>query len=282
MITVATKIDAPIKLVFEGAARPDGTPRSSLLGLGDIVIPGIFMCLSMRFDLYRYWQKRIRYEPTELTTEMTSGGADGKTTTTTTLVSTETRYRAVRAPFIDPQGRWGDRLWTQKWYRLLSAPTATPELLATAFPKTYFYASVVGYGIGMVLTLSMLLLFQHGQPALLYLVPGVVGSVWLTGWLRGELQEMWKYTEDGSLDTQDVVVELDADGRVVREIEGKKKDDEDKDKKSQTEAKSGEKTDGTSKSADDAEKSKRKAREKGYDVFHFSITAPGQVDSGED
>ncbi|MDA4132416.1 MAG: A22B family peptidase, partial [Thaumarchaeota archaeon] len=168
MITVATKIDAPIKLVFEGAARPDGTPRSSLLGLGDIVIPGIFMCLSMRFDLYRYWLKQIRYEPTELTTEMTSGGADEKTTA---LVSTETRYRAVRAPFVDPQGRWGDRLWTtRKWSRLLSSPTATPELLASAFPKTYFYASIVGYGIGMVLTLSMLLLFQHGQPALLYLV----------------------------------------------------------------------------------------------------------------
>lgn len=45
MVTVATKFEAPIKLLF-----PRGANRPSLLGLGDIVIPGIFVSLMLRFD----------------------------------------------------------------------------------------------------------------------------------------------------------------------------------------------------------------------------------------
>lgn len=45
MVTVATSFDAPIKLLF-----PRESGRPSLLGLGDIVIPGIFIALMLRFD----------------------------------------------------------------------------------------------------------------------------------------------------------------------------------------------------------------------------------------
>jgi len=46
MVTVAKSFDAPIKLLFP---QPDGS-APSLLGLGDIVIPGIFISLMLRFD----------------------------------------------------------------------------------------------------------------------------------------------------------------------------------------------------------------------------------------
>lgn len=49
MVTVAKGIDAPIKLLFPkdlGAAKLE----FSLLGLGDIVIPGIFVAMMLRFD----------------------------------------------------------------------------------------------------------------------------------------------------------------------------------------------------------------------------------------
>jgi len=46
MVTVAKSFDAPIKLLFP---QPNGLPPS-LLGLGDIVIPGIFIALMLRFD----------------------------------------------------------------------------------------------------------------------------------------------------------------------------------------------------------------------------------------
>lgn len=46
MVTVAKSFDAPIKVVWPKSAG------FSLLGLGDIVIPGIFIALMLRFDRY--------------------------------------------------------------------------------------------------------------------------------------------------------------------------------------------------------------------------------------
>merc|ERR1712137_1393101 len=48
MVTVAKSFDAPIKLLFPRSLDADVPP--SLLGLGDIVIPGIFIALMLRFD----------------------------------------------------------------------------------------------------------------------------------------------------------------------------------------------------------------------------------------
>lgn len=56
MITVAKNIDAPIKLMFPRDLTTD--PRQySILGLGDIVIPGIFMSLCLRFDFLKTLNK---------------------------------------------------------------------------------------------------------------------------------------------------------------------------------------------------------------------------------
>ncbi len=48
MVTVAKSFDAPIKLMFPQFVDPSANP--SMLGLGDIVIPGIFIALILRFD----------------------------------------------------------------------------------------------------------------------------------------------------------------------------------------------------------------------------------------
>jgi minor histocompatibility antigen H13 len=78
----------------------------------------------------------------------------------------------------------------------------------------------------MLVTITVMLVYRHGQPALLYLVPGVTGSLWLTGLWRGELKDMWEYTENGSLDTMDVVVEVDGEGKVFQQrVEVESKDD---------------------------------------------------------
>ena len=45
MVTVAKGVDAPIKLLFPRGESP------AMLGLGDIVIPGIFIALMLRFDI---------------------------------------------------------------------------------------------------------------------------------------------------------------------------------------------------------------------------------------
>ncbi|KAJ4757165.1 Signal peptide peptidase family protein [Rhynchospora pubera] len=96
MVSVAKSFDAPIKLLFPTA---DATRPFSMLGLGDIVIPGIFVALALRFDVSR-----------------------GK----------ETRY---------------------------------------------FRSAFLGYTVGLVLTIVVMNWFQAAQPALLYIVPGVLGFV---------------------------------------------------------------------------------------------------------
>ena len=52
MLTVAKGIDAPIKLQFPTDYSGE-KPKYSILGLGDIVIPGIFVSLCLRFDFLK-------------------------------------------------------------------------------------------------------------------------------------------------------------------------------------------------------------------------------------
>ncbi|CAM0139739.1 unnamed protein product [Umbelopsis sp. WA50703] len=62
MVSVAKNFDAPIKLVWPRdiigvlAGTLEKT-EFSMLGLGDIVIPGIFVALCLRFDHHQAWQR---------------------------------------------------------------------------------------------------------------------------------------------------------------------------------------------------------------------------------
>ncbi|KAG9228469.1 signal peptide peptidase-domain-containing protein [Amylocarpus encephaloides] len=169
MVTVATSLEVPIKLVFPGPKR------GAMLGLGDVVLPGIMMALALRFDLYLFYLRK--QQPNA-------------------VVLNPKDLNFQRATYLRSTGVWGELFWTR-----LAPAEATPiEVKGARFSKVYFYASVVGYVIGMFATLIVLRVFNHAQPALLYLVPGVLISLWGTAFLRGEFDLMWEYTEDGSLD----------------------------------------------------------------------------------
>lgn len=51
MVSVAKSFDAPIKILFPTGGRP------SLLGLGDIVLPGGFIAMTLRFDYWLWAEK---------------------------------------------------------------------------------------------------------------------------------------------------------------------------------------------------------------------------------
>ncbi len=64
MVTVAKSLDGPIKILFPRSLTPDvetGKIELSLLGLGDIVIPGFFLALLLRFDAHN---ANVPYFPT--------------------------------------------------------------------------------------------------------------------------------------------------------------------------------------------------------------------------
>jgi minor histocompatibility antigen H13 len=117
MVSVAKSFDAPIKLIFPTG---DVTRPFSMLGLGDIVIPGIFVALALRFDMSR--------------------GRD----------------------------------------------------------KTYFTSAFSGYTVGLLVTILVMNLFQAAQPALLYIVPGVIGFLGVHCAMRGEIKPLLEFDESAA------------------------------------------------------------------------------------
>ncbi|XP_014621982.1 signal peptide peptidase-like isoform X2 [Glycine max] len=114
MVSVAKSFDAPIKLLFPTA---DSARPFSMLGLGDIVIPGIFVALALRFDVSR-----------------------GK----------------------QPQ---------------------------------YFKSAFLGYTVGLVLTIIVMNWFQAAQPALLYIVPSVIGFLAAHCIWNGDVKQLLEFDE---------------------------------------------------------------------------------------
>mgnify|MGYP000450745613 CR=1 FL=1 len=119
------------------------------MGLGDIVIPGIFVSLCLRFDFL----KSINIKHFEGLLKKEAKGED--VSSMKYLIKT-----------------------------------------ATECSKTYFMAVNVGYLIAIICTVIVMLVFDHGQPALLYLVPGCILSVMGTALVKGEFNYMWNFSED--------------------------------------------------------------------------------------
>lgn len=60
--------------------------------------------------------------------------------------------------------------------------------------RGYFLAGVIGYAIGLLATFVSLYLMQHGQPALLFLVPGTLVPTCMIALRKGELPALWSAT----------------------------------------------------------------------------------------
>ncbi|KAL4963923.1 aspartic endopeptidase [Aspergillus stella-maris] len=175
MVTVAKKLDVPIKLLFPRPPAPSEAPDAvslAMLGLGDIIVPGMMVGLALRFDLYLYYKLKG-------TLKARAEGEDSG---------------FIKPVYQTATGGWGERFWVP-----LARPSETelkpPYSDARSFPKTYFKASIVGYTVGMVTTLVVMQIFDHPQPALLYLVPGVLISLWGTALVKGQIREMWEFSD---------------------------------------------------------------------------------------
>ncbi|KAF2098010.1 hypothetical protein NA57DRAFT_66492 [Rhizodiscina lignyota] len=191
MVTVAKSLDIPIKLLFPRPPEPGVPPEQAkrthaMLGLGDVVLPGIMIGLALRFDLYMFYLKKQRKLQKPATID--EQGRVGYDTV------------VIKDPYTTLSGKWGDAFWSHSWTGRFLIPvidTSSPlsKYDETTFPKPYFHASVAGYLLGLLTTLGVMHVFHHAQPALLYLVPGVLLSLLLAGAVRGELKEMWEFTE---------------------------------------------------------------------------------------
>ncbi|KAF8234057.1 peptidase A22B, signal peptide peptidase [Tricholoma matsutake] len=130
MVKVATSLDIPIKLLWPKSLTFSDAHGFTMLGLGDVVIPGIFIGLCLRWDFYR--------------SRKTNSG--------------------------------------------------------DSFSKPYFYASMMAYMVGLITTMSVMHIFGKAQPALLYLSPTCILSLFITAMVRGELGEVWNWSDKSEED----------------------------------------------------------------------------------
>lgn len=213
MVTVAKKLDIPIKLLFPRPAGLNEDPSKqslAMLGLGDIVLPGIMIGLALRFDLYLFYLRKQ--------TRQAKLGAQ-------TPEEHDSPARIVEAKWYPAAGGWGERFWVSR-----RVSGIENKHLGGLFPKTYFHTSLVGYATGMIITLSIMQVYGHAQPALLYLVPGVLGSLWATAFVRGEAKLMWEYNEAMDEDSREKasksskglesIFSLARQEKIVKRLEG--------------------------------------------------------------
>ena len=144
MVTVAKNLDIPIKIVFP-YLNPEGEFKTSMVGLGDLVIPGIFVSLCLKFDLDRAFEK-------------------GKTI---------------------------------KEY--------------SSIDLGYFNLAFVGYFYGIVETFLAMFIFEHPQPALLFLVPMCTIPVLIKALSRGEISKFINY------DTELIVKQVEEEKKKKNE-----------------------------------------------------------------
>ena len=129
MVTVATSFDAPIKILFPRDIFAEKF-TFALLGLGDIVIPGIFVALCLRFD-----------------------------------------------------------------HHLAGKPQHTH------FPMPYFRNAMIAYILGLATTIGVMHTFKAAQPALLYLSPACILSVFITALIQGNLKQVFTYGQEEKKET---------------------------------------------------------------------------------
>ena len=179
MVTVATNLDIPAKMLFP---RPEGM---SMLGLGDIAIPGMIVGFALRFDLWLHYFRQQRPK--------SEAERNGRVTRSASKHTKDERKSSVVKPkYHSATGHWGTRFWAGS----LKPSDPLSVLQGKSFPKPYFYATVTGYLLGLICTLLVMQIFMHAQPALLYLAPCVVGPLWITALARGEAGILWRYRDD--------------------------------------------------------------------------------------
>lgn len=256
MVTVAKSLDIPIKLVFPRPAIPSADPakppikQHAMLGLGDVVLPGIMIGLALRFDLYMFYlRKQTKSKVAQQSDAAKESGPDAAAS------PVDRQMQISKAPYMSVSNKWGEWFWARS--------------AEQSFPKPYFKATMIGYVVGMLATLAVMQIADHAQPALLYLVPGVLIASWGTALVRGEWKEMQEFSEAFEEEEEELreksILSKERSERAEKKLE--------KAAKKYMEI-------GTDSSGSDEgkvsrqKKDKRSGSTRDHDVFFFAITAP--------
>ncbi len=146
-------LELPIKLLY-----PTTQNSYQMLGLGDIALPGILVNLAYHFDVSCLEREREGEEK-----------ADGATLKVPSEAMEEEDYGPPPRP---------------------SDSNTTKEAPSSQY-KPLFPSAMWGYSIGLFVAFASSAVFRVAQPALVYLVPGILISLVLRAQATGTLNEIW-------------------------------------------------------------------------------------------
>ncbi|CAN0280428.1 unnamed protein product [Ectocarpus fasciculatus] len=185
MMTVATKIEAPVKFLFPSLTDPSKRYPFSVLGLGDIVIPATFCTLMRSFDNYLEGARQAEAAAARaLLTEV--GNKNPIALWLDSILGTPVAQAGSGIPEASLKG-------TPPPGRLAAAGAAGAGGEAVSGGgRSYFDNSVAAYALGLGLCFTVNFVSKSGQPALLYLNPALLSSAVLTAVLNGngELEKL--------------------------------------------------------------------------------------------
>lgn len=185
MVSVAKNVKGPLLLQFPRTfanAALEIKGEFSMLGLGDIVIPGLFIALLYRLDTSKYIDVLLVKQNTESVSDLSASSSTGGSSTGDVATTdsgggvTADKVVAITKP----------------------AFVATIETIhEQKYPATYFHAALIAYGIGLLMTVGVMFYFGAAQPALLYLVPCALCASSGVAVFNGEFMTVyWNYTEE--------------------------------------------------------------------------------------
>jgi len=205
MMSVATNqsFNGPFRLLFprfEDVLNPlpmDAFPFS-LLGLGDIAIPGLLCALMLRYDASRATDLRGRANAAA------SAFMDVFDAEREEVAANASNGGSVDADDVDVEidgyrtgigRRAGDAavLAYDEANGVYEGAISIPSSLSG---RAFFATSIQAYLIGLLVAISVNFVTREGQPALVYLVPITLGAVLNTARTRDELDRFFAFTDE--------------------------------------------------------------------------------------
>lgn len=201
------KLSLPGKLVIPSYQR---TGNFSILGLGDIVVPGLLLCFVLRFDAYK------RNQLYQAIISDNNNILNNKNDHTNNCDCLNCKFNSeklikINKKKIDCQINSENNKYKTKFRRYLSYPLMLTNMIKInlsnnksqesssysfknliRFSKlSYFHCSLIGYFVGLLTATLSSEVFREAQPALLFLVPFTLLPLLIMAYLKGDLHLMW-------------------------------------------------------------------------------------------
>jgi len=225
MSTVALAASGPTRLLFPRSAADLASAASaspfpfSLLGLGDVAIPGLLACLALKYDASRSVDMNARARAAALAIDgalaelsISNPGAGDREYGEAAADAAAAAFEAV----ADAEARARDRTVevgpnssnsaaAAAAASVPSSPSSKTEhgkeaaagenvvTEAAMSSRPYFTAVMGAYAVGLLVAFGVNAATGAGQPALLYLCPATLGATALTAARRQEVERILSY-----------------------------------------------------------------------------------------